>query len=644
MMWNLRLFSTALLLGSAILGQQAVPLNVSEQQKAFNLAIRLERLQQFDKAEEIYRDLLRQNPRDGRVYLQLKHLYRRQEKIPALDTLLTRHLGLFPDDLQSHADRGELFLIKGDTLKALESWDSVLDQYYGSKPMYRILIQMYVRHQLDPQLEALVQRGRIVFDDPSLFSLELGNIYFSRQNYEKAAHEFLNFAIYHPREARAASGQLLRMSDQFDSQLFIETKIVERMPENEDVVRLLYSDFLFKTGRYGEALQQHLALGISTREDLDRWLQFAENLRKDNQLPLALDAFSTILDNIPPPSDNPWGDHYRKLTGQALYGLALTYEEQILPPEQFQSLADYFQNNVFFEDHFHGLHPIQIRPLEETFALYDSILITLPSSTFSPQAHFRLGEIKYRITGDYDGALESYRSALVLSKDPMLTTQVATRISDVLMARGSLHDALAFLDEKISTAGTGDVSNIYRLKKCQVLFLSGGIDSTLNELNGLISNLDITDAYLNDALELRGFIEENYSRNSNTETGAFKMYLNGEHLLKQGKLTEAHSAFSDVGHRFPESSIADEAIFRQAEIDLKIGNYDAAVSTFASLKDSPRGDRATVKIGEIYDHHLNDKQEAIRWYLAVLEDYSSSLLAEPVRYRIREISSKEETP
>lgn len=636
------LFLLSCLLTGVTLGQQIVHPSIADEQKAFDYAIRLERLKQFENAEEIYQQLLKKNPNNTRVYLQLKALYKKIEKSPELELLIIQHLSLFPNDLQSHAELGELYFNQGESEKAQAYWDKLLQQNRGSQTAYRIVMQMYVRHQMNEELDDLVQKGRTNFNDPSLFSLDLGNIYSRSHNYKKATDEYLTYAIYHPKQIQVVSAQLLRMSDDLDSQPIIEIKLVERTVENDTVVRTLYSDFLFKMGRYEDALLQHFALGTKTDKDFNRWLRFADNLRKENQLTLALTAFSSILDSIPRNPGHPKEASYRKLTGQALYGLALSYEKQILPQEKIPSLAEYFPNNLFFEDHFYGLQPIQIQPLEETFALYDSILISLPSSTFSPQAHYRLGEIKLFVTRDYDGALESFRSAQTLSRDPRLTQNIISRISDIYMAKGQLSAAIDFLDEQLKRKTSTQDKNRYLMKKCQALFLSGDVDSTLSQLNRLISYLDAPDEQLNDALELRAFIEENHSRSRENGRTAFLMYLKGELLLKQTKLSESSALFYEVAQLYPESPIADEATYRKAKIDVLLGDYVSAISAFTSLQTSPMGDQATIMIGEIYDRYLNDQQEAVQWYLTVLEDYSNSMIVEPVRYRIREIAREVE--
>ncbi|MFQ6616551.1 MAG: tetratricopeptide repeat protein [Fidelibacterota bacterium] len=333
-----------------------------DENRAFNRAIRLERLNQLDGAEGIYLQLLARNPRNTRVYLQLKSLYRRQKRFKDLETLINDRLELFPNDLQSQVELGELFLESGEPDRAVQHWEQTLARYPRSKAAYRLVMHMAVRHQMDDYLEPLIEKGRSAFNDPSLFSLELANVYSQRERFEQATHEYLTFAIHHPDGLAAVSSQLLKMSDHAESQEIIEARLLERMGENEPTLRTLYTHFLFKVGRYEDAFQQHLALGLDTDQSFQRWLKFANNLRKENRLSLALNAFRVILQGIPLHPNNPRMDHYRKLTGEALYGLALTYEKQIIPPKVYRSLAEYFPNNAFFEDPFHGLPAIQIKP------------------------------------------------------------------------------------------------------------------------------------------------------------------------------------------------------------------------------------------------------------------------------------------
>lgn len=613
-----------------------------ERQDAFKLAVRLERIEQYEEAEELYLQLLEENPRDTRVYLQLKSMFSRLRVFDKLETLIRKRLTDFPNDIQSHAELGELFLNQGKEELALEYWDNVLHQHSNSKTAYRVLLQMFLTHQMEEQVNDLVERGREQFNDPSFFSLELGNVFARLHNYEKATDEFITYAIYHPKQVRTISNHLLRLSDQEGSVPFMEARLTARMDENREIILHLHSDLLFKIGRYDSAFDQHVALGVQSNDDLDRWLKFADNLRKENQMPLALDAFSTILKTLSERRAVSGKSRYNKLTGRALYGLALTYERQIVPEIEYQPLAVYFPNNRFFEDHFYRLHTPDILPLEETFALYDSILTALPRSSFSPQVHYRLGEIKYRITQDFDGALSSFEAAKTLSRDHKLRRDATVRVGDVIVAKGNLKEADSFFDLQIANASSSEDRRVYLMKKCYILFLSGKTDTALTSLDNLIEMMEVTDASFNDALELKGFVEENYVRASDEEREAFRGYLRGERAMKQAKLAEAQLFFAEVSQSYPQAPIAAEATFRKAVISRLLGRTDAAITDFMALQDSPMGDLATVAIGEIFDRELKIPQKAVQWYLTVLETYPESVLVEPVRYRIRQLQSETE--
>ena len=68
-----------------------IPTGVSllnQSQDQFRLAIQLERIGEIEKAETIYFELLEKNPKDTRVFLQIKALYRKQKRYRELESLL----------------------------------------------------------------------------------------------------------------------------------------------------------------------------------------------------------------------------------------------------------------------------------------------------------------------------------------------------------------------------------------------------------------------------------------------------------------------------------------------------------------------------------------------------------------------------
>ncbi|MEE2876785.1 MAG: tetratricopeptide repeat protein [Candidatus Neomarinimicrobiota bacterium] len=604
----------------------------------FRQAIQLERIGELEKAEEIYLELLYANPKDTRVFLQVKALYRKQERFDDLRSLLLSRVEIFKRDLQSHVELGEVFILTDEREKAYQYWEVLRLQFEETRSIYFMLIQMYLKYSLDEELDQLVVSGRDAFSDPAFLSLELGNIHMRNLDYASATEQYVIYASYHPNQIRSASVQILRMSDRKESHKDIEAALLEQIYFDERTVRSLYSDFLFKVQKYPEAYDQHRELGVTDQQDLERWIRFAENLRKEHRLKLALKSYSHVLEETRKSPPSLTEKAKKRLTGEALYGLALTYELQITPREKWSPLAEFFAGNAFFEDHLITLQSVEVLPLEETFTIYDSILTSLPSTIFPPQAHFRIGEIKYKITRDFDGAVASFSDAAQSSKDPTLKLDSSLRLADVLMAKGDFLAALDHLDQSLLSNRRQQDRYSLQFKLCQVQFLHGNVEEVLVLLDGLLSSLELNDSLFNDVLELKGFIEENYSRGDQIAKDAFRGYILAERLLRQGKRTEAASFFRSVSEAYPESPVADEAVFRRAELTVELGQYEKALEQLALIHSTPLGDLSTVMTGEIYDRFLHNSEEAATWYFKVLEEYPESLLTEPVRYRLREIT------
>ena len=620
----------------------------SNDQKSYSTAIKLEKAGRLDEAEAIYLSLLNQNPRNGQVYHQLKSLYKKQNNFNKLEKTIADHITVVPRDMQSIVELGEIYFFQDSIEKAHDYWEEMLLKNSQSRPFYKGLIQIYIKYNMEEKLFETVKAGREIFNDPSFLAYDLGRYFSRKQNYGKSADEYITFAIHDPKQIQTASNRLLKMSDREESLTHIESKLNNRMSENEPVVRTLYSKILFKTGKYEEAYFQHHELGIASKEDFKRWETFADNLRKENQLTLALQSYGNMLSAVSILKESLTTSQYNTFAGKALYGLALTYEQQIIPTQAILYLAQYFPNNLFFENILISFPTNQndetgdSNVLNETFALYDSILTTLPRSSFSSQAHFRIGEIKFRILHDFDGALESYFVSLQTVRRGEQYQKTISRIADVFMVKGNFEDALIFLKDQLRFIRSDEDEKICLMKQCQIHFLTGEVDSALKYLDNLIGFLDIGDDLINDVLEVKGFIDENYTRTTESGKTAFLTYLKGEQLLKQNKLSEAQFLFSSVRQSYSETPVYDEAIFREGEISVFLGDYENAVLTLTPLAQTPSGDRAAVMIGEIYEYHLNDKEEAIKWYLTVLDDYPGSLLTEPVRYKIRELAEKKE--
>jgi tetratricopeptide (TPR) repeat protein len=217
----------------------------------------------------------------------------------------------------------------------------------------------------------------------------------------------------------------------------------------------------------------------------------------------------------------------------------------------------------------------------------------------------------------------------------------ASRLADVFVAKGNPESALNILNDKIASLPDRQQDDL-KVKRCYVLLLSGAIDSAEYYLTELVNDLSVKDDAFNDVLELKGFVDEHFSRVDEDGKEVFRNYISAELLLRQAKNIEAQALFRQTAKQYPKAAIAQECLFRAAEIDQQMGHYEAAINAFSELSTGDWGDKAATRIAEIYDMELADSESALKWYLTILNEYENSLLSEPVRYRIRELTKEKE--
>ena len=76
---------------------------------------------------------------------------------------------------------------------------------------------------------------------------------------------------------------------------------------------------------------------------------------------------------------------------------------------------------------------------------------------------------------------------------------------------------------------------------------------------------------------------------------------------------------------------------RLALINLKLNDYDNALSFALRLENTDLADKGIILSGQIYQYKLMDLEKALKQYMRILDEYPSSIYSEPVRYHIRNV-------
>jgi len=167
-------------------------------QAKFRLAQGFEQSGEFDRALELYRELLTRDPQnyvffDGvhRMAMQLK---RYDEAIAVIKARLE---GL-PTDIPLHAMLGTAYYRAGREQEAMEIWDRTITLDPGNLQTYRAVASVLIENRLLDRAADVYRKGRARSDDPSVFSMELAQLLAATMDYAGATGEYLRWLQQNP--------------------------------------------------------------------------------------------------------------------------------------------------------------------------------------------------------------------------------------------------------------------------------------------------------------------------------------------------------------------------------------------------------------------------------------------------------------
>jgi len=615
---------------SILLGQITV---MPQRRDLIQNALLMERKGDIERARTLYEDMLRENPGNRQAYQRLKEILKRTGELDSAAQLVEVWIDLNPNDLQAYIELGEIVFLKKDKISAAKIWHDFEMTYGTNKSIYRMLVHAFSRLGLTEEMERLVKRGRSKLGQKDMLALDLANYYYSRQTYDRALDEYLIYIIEHPQQEKLVTDRVLLMSDDPENHLLIEKKLISSLENNHLIINKLLAGYYFKTSRYNEALNTHRSMGLDKNSDFNRWLLLAANLRKESQYDLSIKAYQELLDlelEIPP-----------KIIGEALLGLGKTYEDQLLPNIPNNLLVGFYPDNLFFENEFLKISSRSRESLEKTFELYKRVLQELPASSFSPKAHFRLGEIQFKITRDFDGARASYLSALASRPDNNLRENILLRIGDTFIAEGNLIAARNHF--KVQHRNNNNSISPFTMKEIQLTFLTGTIDTAKTVLDSVIVNSLPNDKYFNDLMELQDIIAQHYTFGSKTDKEALLQYSIAERFLQQYKLVEAAEMLAFIRENYPDVSILPTVMLRECLLRLSLEDVSISLNIAQLLEKTIFAPQGITIQGEINEQFFGDIDNAMKFYNNLLESYPMSMLAEPVRMRMRQLKTTEES-
>ncbi len=612
---------------------KSVDVQKREMEMKYRLAQQYEQQGQIDRALVIYRELVNQDPGQVNYYLRYSsHLFRLKQ-YAELERIIEQFLKYNPGNDQAIIDQGKLFFSRGDTAQAIQHWENNWKaKNYSNSFTLTLFNSLISLHRYD-LAENIIRTARKYHHKEDLFAIELANFAWQRGQYIQSASEYLLYGRQNYRNYPYISSQILRFPN--DSSLFadIDSMVLLELKtqrESRDLHKLR-SDWHFRFGSYQEALNEVFII-----EELDNYkgnaiLEFAHDLLVIGKFRMTEEIYTKIIET----------PQFRAITPKALLGLADAFEKEMLAGGELSPFDYFYRDNFFFiPDYIFGINA-EDHFIRQAFSIYDSVIVSLPKSTYTAEALYRLGELRYRVLQDIDGAAKLYSDAMETGATAKIRDRCIIRLTDLMIARGELNRAIDYAENFMNKSEGSAIEKELAVRRLLALFYLGEIDSVLVQGKSLMGMLGITDPYFNDVVEFSNFIEAFAGSKSGEDIAAFRDFIKGELLIRQNKLSEAREVLSFLLKNYPDQEIAAAAKFRLLQLELFFREKELAESTLNSILDhqNPLADDALFMMAELAQIRDNDPEYAAKWYEIILEQYPDSFLTDDIRKRLRAIRS-----
>ena len=600
-----------------------------ESQSLFLQAMRMERSGDILNAEKIYKNILNSEPTHQPSFFQLRNIYSKNNDLESGIQLIEGWLKNNPTDYQSMLSLGEFYFKNQKRTKANEIWDDFSRNNLSNKTMYRLLFHTYIKFGQTNSMELLASKGREEFNEPYFLAIEIANYYQSRQAFGRSLEELMLLIRHQKQYLRYATDRILIMSDDTTSHSIIDSTLNANLEINP-FVREVLGGFYYKIGNFTEAYEQYKLLDFQNKENINKWLVFADNLRKEGQFDLSIQSYHFMLENL---SQSDPG-----VIGRILLGLGSSYENQIIKRQSDLKFVKWFPENSVFNNQFIQSPDVNNAPLANSIEHYQSLLALLPNTRTTATVHYRLAQIQSRIMRDFEGAKSSYETALKSNPDTELKNLIFSDIGKLLIYDGKYKEAKIYFhpnqNENLNDQTIGYLNSLlYGLE----------IDSAMTFLDQIILSIDTSNKYFNDIFEIHDLIKNYYADGTKDDKIAFKAFFKAESLINEYKLKEAIKVLESIRINHSDSMIYPITTLRMALLSIDLMQFEKSIIYALAMEDTNLKDVGLTLAAEVEESYLKNTDNALRYYYRVLAECSTSLLADPVRLHLRKISKNRES-
>ncbi|MCF6172051.1 MAG: tetratricopeptide repeat protein [Bacteroidales bacterium] len=585
----------------------------NKQSSKEKLALSYYRSKEYRKAAELFGQLYAENPRQY-YYTFLFNSLLALKEYKSAEKVVRKQIKSSPGSTRYLIDHAYVLKLTGNKKKSDKILADLIKQVPDNRALVIQLANAMQSKGFSEEALIVLQKARETPGMEYAYALEMANLYQYNGDYDKMFDAYLDYLDKSPQEMQRVRNRLqsLMRHDVDDNLSFIlKKKLFERAQQNPD--KIVYSKMLLwyslQTKNFRMAFRQARAIDKRFGDHVEDMLEVAEIAMANHDFEIATEAYGYIKDK----KDNtPF--YHESYSGY------------------FIAMVNAAAENVKTDDETY-------RELEKTGrnALAE---IGLNRQTVEIASH--LAHLTAFKMGNYDQAIGLLEQALEITQLlPQEKAGLKLELADILLFKGQEWDASLYYSQIEADMKNETVGHEAKFRNARLFYFMGEFQWAQTKLDILRSATSKLIA--NDAMELSVFIKDILEEDTLGLT--VRSFGKADLLVYQEQNDSAFGQLNKIEKQGLGPNGFQYLLYKKANLLVKMQRFLQADSIYnrlvTSYPESIKADNAVYRQAEIQRLYLHDELKAMDLYMQLMRDYPESIYASQARIQYRKLREVE---
>ncbi len=557
---------------------------------------------EYEKAAYLYLDLYKENNSLSYFKSYVRNLDLAGEEEKAIEEI-KKEIKNRPSEVSLYVTLGSMLEGNGDLDEANKYFNLAVDRLSPNKNEIRNIGSEFVRAvKYDLAIDVFEKGIELVGQDPNILYL-LGDTYRRKGNMEAMIDNYLHSLVLQPYRLKTIESkfQTYLEKEDFDT---LKIKIFDLIRETEspELYELLIWSHIY-TRNYAAALRQGIALDKRNAEAGKRVMNISKTALNEDAYDTAIKGFQYVID-----SKGNMNPYYFDATEYLLSAK----REKILSSE-------------YIEDELISLK-----------TEYKNYLIRFGKNKYSAGIIRNLAFLQSNYLGELDSAIVLLTEALeIRDLDRNTRAEIKLDLGDYYLIQNERWESTLLYSQVDKDFEEDPLGHEARYRNAKLAYYMGDFEWAQVQFDVLKAST--SKLISNDAIDMSVFILDNLGLD--TSTIALERFARSDLYAIQHHYDSAFALLRQIKLDFPDHSLLDDVIYREAGLYAKMKAYDKAIERYEYLIDNYyddiKADNSVFELAEIYEKVVKDEDKALELYEKIFVDFDSSTFAAEARKRYR---------